>query len=758
MNDFRPIADYGLLGDCNSAALVDRYGSVDWLCLPRYDSDAVFSRILDPDAGHWSIRPVGAFSTERRYLPGTLVLETTFTVDTGTVKLLDAMSFADGQRGHDLGIDAPHELLRGVEGVSGEMELEMELAPRPQYGLIRPLVRIEESGVRTFGAVRLGLSSSAQPEVDDESVIRSKFTVAGGDRLGFAVRWAAAEQSGPPAPTPADEVFERIGDTAEAWRSWEADHDIYEGPNKEVVRLSSRVLKGLSYRPTGAIVAAPTTSLPETVGGERNWDYRFSWIRDSSLTIEALYIAACPEEVEEFVSFMTSSAGGRASEGSLQIMYGIGGEHDLSERELPHLRGWRDSAPVRVGNGAWNQVQLDVYGELLNSLWLYRENLGDLHPEIQRFVADLANTAARRWKEKDSGMWEMRGEPRHHVSSKVFCWLALDRAVKLEERLGAYTMVGEWTAARDEIRDAVLKRGWSEKRRAFAQSFDSDELDGAQLLMPLVGFLPATDDRMKSTIEAIAEELTEDGFVLRYRNREGVNADGLMGEEGTFTICTFWLAACLAQAGELERAEELFSRLTGYANDLGLLAEEIDPVGREQLGNFPQAFSHVGLILAAYEIDKARGRDGMSDHDVRSHADRRGDDSFGRMPVGGDFAARMYAAINARDRGVIRSLCAPDLVVGTTVEAYRGPEAVLEWLDEGDDAFDDFSVELLEVEEVRGQVLVTMRQRGRGKASGADVDNHLTHVWTLRDGRGTRLKSFAHRDDAVRYARGDRLA
>src|SRR5215211_1893851 len=605
--DFRPVADYGLLADCNSAALLDRDGSVDWLCLPRYDSEALFSRILDPDAGHWSIRPAGAYATERRYLPGTLVIETTFTTDTGSVRLLDAMAFAPGQRGHDLGFDAPHELLRGVEGVSGEIELEVEIAHRPEYGLIMPLIRLVDGGARTFGACRIGVSSSAPLEVDGESVMRASVTVAAGERHGFALRWAPAEQKAPPSPTPADDVFDRIEDTAEAWRSWEAEHDIYEGPNKELVRLSSRVLKGLTYRPTGAIVAAPTTSLPETVGGERNWDYRFSWIRDSSLTIEALYIGACTDEAEEFVSFMTSSAGGRAGEGSLQIMYGIGGEHDLSERELPHLRGWRDSSPVRVGNGAWDQVQLDVYGELLNSLWLYRERLGDLHAEIQQFVADLSDTAARRWKETDSGMWEMRGEPRHHLSSKVLCWVALDRAVKIADQLGEYAKTEEWTAERDRIRDAVVTRGWSEKKRAFAQSFDSDELDAAQLLMPILGFLPATDERMKSTIEAIARDLTEDGLVLRYRNKEGLNADGLSGEEGTFVICSFWLVSCLAQAGEVERAEALFEQLAGYANDLGLLGEEIDTANGEQLGNFPQAYSHIGLITAAYEIDKAKG-------------------------------------------------------------------------------------------------------------------------------------------------------
>jgi len=487
------------------------------------------------------------------------------------------------------------------------VELELELAPRPEYGLVKPLFRATESGGRTFGGPNQVVVSSGVPTAIENATMSATFTVSDGQRVGFALHWAPPE--GPaPAPFSPDDVANRIGVTVEAWRSWEAEHDVYEGPHRELVRLSSRVLKGLTYRPTGAIVAAPTTSLPETVGGERNWDYRYSWIRDSSLTIEALYIGACSDEADEFVSFMTSSAGGRASERSLQIMYGIAGEHDLTERELPHLRGWRDSTPVRVGNGAWGQTQLDVYGELLNSLHLYREQLGELHPEIQAFVADLANTAARRWRERGAGMWEMRGEPRHHVSSKVLCWVALDRAIALAPQLGEHANLEHWTAERDQIREAILTRGWSEARQAYAQSFDSDELDAAQLLMPIFGFLPATDERMCSTIDAIARELTEDGLVLRYRNEEGMNADGLSGEEGTFVICSFWLVSALAKAGEVDRAEELFDKLVSYTNDLGLLAEEIDTATGELLGNFPQAFSHIGLITAAWEIDKARGR------------------------------------------------------------------------------------------------------------------------------------------------------
>jgi GH15 family glucan-1,4-alpha-glucosidase len=604
---FRPISDYGLLADCNTAALVDRDGSIGWLCLPRYDSPAVFTQILDPEGGHWQIKPTGAYRSERRYLSGTLVIETTFATESGTVKLTDAMAFAEGQRHHELGCGAPHLILRLVEGILGDVELSFELAPRPEYGLVKPLFRAIESGGRTFGGPNQVVVSSGVPTAIEDATMVATFKVSARERVGFALQWSPPE--GPaPEPLSPDGVPARIADTVEAWRSWEAEHDIYSGPRRELVRVSSRVLKGLTYRPTGAIVAAPTTSLPETVGGERNWDYRYAWIRDASLTLDALYIGACSDEAGDFVSFMTSSAGGRASERSLQIMYGIAGEHDLTERELPHLRGWRDSAPVRVGNGAWGQTQLDVYGELLNLLHLYREQLGDLHPEIQRFVADLANTAARRWRETDAGIWEMRGEPRHHLSSKVLCWVALDRAIALAPKLGMRAEVDRWTAERAEIREAVLTRGWSEARQAYAQSFDSDDLDAAQLLMPIFGFLPATDDRMLSTIHAIADGLTEDGLVLRYRNEEGLNADGLTGEEGTFVICSFWLVSALAMAGEIDRAERLFDKLVAYANDLGLLAEEIDTAHGELLGNFPQAFSHIGLITATWQIDRARGR------------------------------------------------------------------------------------------------------------------------------------------------------
>ncbi|MEU3143083.1 MULTISPECIES: glycoside hydrolase family 15 protein [unclassified Streptomyces] len=602
-----PIADYGMLADGSSAALVDRRGSIDWMCVPRFDSPALFARLLDPDAGHWSITPTGRFEATRRYLPGTLVIETTFTTASGAACLRDTFAVPEGQRGHDLGMRPPHELLREIEGLSGEVVFDVELVPRPEYGLVRPLLRLTDHGMRTYGGPNQIAVRSAVPLEADEAFVRTRVSVTAGQRFGFSLVWAPAEVA-PPDPTAPERVSGRIADTVEAWRSWEAEHDIYHGPHRDLVLLSSRVLKGLTYRPTGAIVAAPTTSLPETAGGERNWDYRFAWIRDASLTLEALYHGTCPEEAADFVSFMTSSAGGSAgADSSLQIMYGVGGEHDLTERLLPHLRGWRDSRPVRIGNAAWAQTQLDVYGELLNALHLYRERLGDLHPEIQRFAAGLADTAARRWREPDAGMWEMRGTPRHHLSSKVLCWVALDRAVKLAPRLGSHARTEAWAAERDCIRQAVIERGWSERRGAYTQAFDSDELDAAALLMPLYGFLPATDERMYATIEAIARELTDDGLVLRYRLTDDRNVDGLAGSEGTFVLCSFWLASALAQAGCPDRAKVLFDRVVGFANDLGLLAEEIDPRSGELLGNFPQAFSHVGLINAAAAIDQADG-------------------------------------------------------------------------------------------------------------------------------------------------------
>jgi alpha,alpha-trehalase len=361
------------------------------------------------------------------------------------------------------------------------------------------------------------------------------------------------------------------------------------------------VLQALSFQPTGAIIAAASTSLPEGVGGERNWDYRYAWVRDSCFTMQALWVAACPDEAVDFFSFMTGAAATVDDDNGLQIMFGVGGEHDLTERILPHLEGWRDSRPVRVGNGAWNQQQVDVYGELLGAAYQLRDYLDDVDDATRRFLVACADAAAARWQERDQGIWEVRGGPRDFLYSKLMCWVALDRAIDLADLLHAHDRIESWTATREQIRDAILTDGWSDKAGAFAQAFGSDDLDASTLMMPIVGFMPATDPRMRSTIDAIAERLTDEhGLVYRYRA-----TDGLEGEEGTFLLCTFWLAQAQALAGEVEQARKTFEHAIAYANDVGLLAEEVDPASNELLGNFPQAFSHIGLVNAAWAISQA---------------------------------------------------------------------------------------------------------------------------------------------------------
>jgi len=601
MTNFEPIASYGLLADCNSAALVSSSGSIDWLCFPRYDSPSVFGKLLDPEAGHWSIHPVASSTTERRYQDETLTIVTEFTTPAGTIRVVDALAFAPDQRGHEIGLDAPHEVLRLIEGISGDVDVAMTFNPRPEYGLSNPFIERDGPVMRTRGGPsRLVMSCPVDVEIDGSDAA-ARFSVRQGESVGFALRWGPLS-SPPPQPTPSHDVADRLEDCKTAWGSWEADHDIYAGPSRDLIKLSSRVLKGLTFRPTGAIVAAPTTSLPETVGGERNWDYRYAWIRDSSLTLEALWVGTCSDEVDNFVHWLVASAGGHThTDRPLQIMYGVGGEMDLSERELSHLKGWRNSKPVRVGNGAWQQTQLDIYGEVLNALWMYVERLREPEEFVRHFIVDLADSAARSWTERDAGMWEMRAEPRHNVSSKLLCWSALDRGLRLAERLDLDAPVQSWEEQREAISTAILEQAWSERRQAFTGYFGSDELDASVLLMPLVGFLPADDPRMLSTIRTIQQDLTDHGLVLRY----GAH-DGLEGQEGTFVICTFWLVSCLAGAGMLSEAETLFGRVTGCSNDLGLLAEEIDASSGELLGNFPQAFSHVGLINAAFDIDEAR--------------------------------------------------------------------------------------------------------------------------------------------------------
>ena len=602
--DGLPIGDYALLSDCRSAALVSRAGSVDWLCFPRFDSPAIFARLLDPGAGHFSITPNGPAAASRGYADQTMALETTFTTATGTAVLTDALAVGRNERGHDLGTGSPGVLLRQLACTSGEVDIEVSYAPRPEYGLVHPILEPVPGGLAARGGAGRLLLSGPIPFTIDGATATGRLHVSAGQVAGFALAHGQmAEQ--PLAAWDQDTIAARLADTLAGWRSWSDIHQAYEGPWRDLVHHSGRVLQALTYAPTGAIVAAPTTSLPETVGGERNWDYRYTWVRDACLTMEALWVAACPDEANKFFTFLADAAATQLQRGTdLQIMFGIGGERDLTERELPHLAGWRDSRPVRVGNGAWSQRQLDVYGEMLGAAQRLVQQLGDLDPVTQQFLAAAADTAASRWKEKDQGIWEIRGEPRDFLYSKLQCWAALQRAIELAPQLGAQDRAADWAAARDEIRAAILEQGWNDEAGAFTQAFGSADLDASSLMLAITGFLPGDDPRMKATIDATAARLTDErGLVFRY-----LTHDGLAGEEGTFLLCTFWLAHAQALAGEVNQATATFERAAAALNDVGLLAEEVDPASGEMIGNYPQAFSHIGLINAAWAIAQARQR------------------------------------------------------------------------------------------------------------------------------------------------------
>ena len=578
-------------------------GSVDWLCFPRFDSASVFAAILDDDAGHWAIHPAGDFTTTREYLDGTMVLRTVFETCEGTLEIVDAMELRHSTDPHRLGENAPHTLLRSLHCIRGRVSVVVSFAPRPEYGLVVPVLTVIDGGVRAVGGTDRFTLTSPTPLHCKDGTASSRAELVAGQRLHFALH---RTRLGLPVAQPLtqEDIAAALETTIQQWRAWSRLHQSYDGPWRELVHHSGRVLQALSFQPTGAIVAAATTSLPEQVGGERNWDYRYSWVRDASFTMQALWVAACPDEAGEFFGFMTAAAAHAHPDRPLQIMFGIGGEHDLSERELTHLSGWRDSAPVRVGNGAWAQPQLDVYGELLDAAYRLREQLGELEPATRTFLAGLADAAAAQWQQTDNGIWEVRGEPQHFLYSKLMCWVALDRAVGMADLLHAGERAAGWAAEADRIREEIVSRGWNGETGAFTQTLDGTELDAAVLMIPIVGFLPATDSRVQATIDAIARHLTDErGLVYRYHTAAGV--DGLDGEEGTFLLCTFWLARALAMAGRTREAREVFERAVGYVSDVGLLAEEIDPVTGEQLGNTPQAFSHIGLINAAWSIHQA---------------------------------------------------------------------------------------------------------------------------------------------------------
>ncbi len=582
-----PITDYGFLSDCHSAVLVDRSGSVDWWCVPRFDSPSVLGRLLDPQAGHWALRPVGEFTTERSYIDDTLVLRTVFRTPSGVVSITDALALEPGARGHDIGLRSPHVLLRRVEGLIGSVAMRSDLSPRMEYGRTEPHLELTEDGARARGGPATLTLTSSVPVSLTGAAVASSFVVAAGESVDLRLAYAATFAPGRRLAGGEQPALE---DTITAWKSWSALHTSYDGSFPEQVRRSSLVLQGLTYAPSGAIVAAATTSLPELMGGDLNFDYRYAWLRDLSLTIRSLWLAACPDEPERLFDWLATSAGHVRSE-LVQIMYGVEGERDLTEHELEHLAGYRDSSPVRVGNAAWQQDQLDVFGEVLDAAYLLRDTLGQLTPAVQQLLVALADRAAAIWTEPDAGMWEARDARRHYVSSKVMCWVALDRAVQLADRLGERADPEAWTKARDAVRAAVLAQAWSAQAGAYTGAFGSDDLDASVLLLPVVGFLPAGDERMRATIEAVESQLGAGGLVRRWPS-----------DPSGFLICTYWLVECLALAGEQARALTWWTSATAHANDLGLLSEEADPGSGELLGNYPQAFSHVGLINAAWRL------------------------------------------------------------------------------------------------------------------------------------------------------------
>ncbi len=582
-----PIEGYGVIGDTHTAALVGTNGSIDWLCLPRFDSEACFASLIgDEKNGYWKIAPAGSVRrSSRRYHMDSLVLETEFETDTGTVVLTDCMPIRE---------DHP-QVVRVVRGLAGSVDMHMELAIRFGYGALVPWVRRMGSLlVAIAGPDGLSLWTPVETKGEDMTTV-ADFSVVAGQTTPFVLTWFPSNES-PPRPVDARYAIE---DTEMWWQDWSADFH-FDGPWRDAVLRSLITLKALTYHPTGGIVAAATTSLPETVGGVRNWDYRFCWLRDATLTLTALLQGGFHEEAMDWRDWLLRAVAGDPDE--MQIMYGPAGERRLDEWDADWLAGYEGSKPVHIGNAASGQFQLDVYGEVLNALYLSC-TLGD---EVTSSAWDLqtmlVDFVSRHWSDPDDGIWEVRGPRRHFTHSKVMAWVAVDRAIRTAEEQGRQAPLEEWKKLRDTMHAEILEKGYNERRRAFTQYYGSDDLDASLLMIPLVDFLPATDHRVVSTVEAIQRELTEDGFVLRY-DAEGSHAvDGLEGHEGAFLACSFWMADCLHMIGRGQEATELFERLIGLRNDLGLLSEEYDARLGRQVGNFPQAFSHVSLVNTAYRL------------------------------------------------------------------------------------------------------------------------------------------------------------
>ncbi|MBF9131997.1 glycoside hydrolase family 15 protein [Plantactinospora sp. S1510] len=583
------VDDYGYLADGRTGALVSRDGSVDWWCPARFDAPSVFARLLGDDGGHWWIRPAGEFQVERSYLDDTLVLRTVFRTEQGSVAVTDALALDPEARGHDIGRNPPGLLLRLVEGLSGHVPMLMSYAPRFEYGRVRAYLQPHgETSISRATGSTLGMTASVP--VRHEGIDASaSFTVDPGRREAFSLSHSSTYHQREPM---AVDVPAALADTVAGWRSWTAEHS-YTGLYPQLVRRSALVLQGLTYQRSGAVVAAATTSLPVRPEGHDNYDYRYVWLRDFSLTLRVLSIAACPKESERLFRWIAEAIG-EVGMDPIPIVLGVEGERDLSERELDELTGHVAVGPVLLGNDAWRQRQQDALGQVLDAAWLLRERLEPMPDDIRRLLRSLAEQAAGTWRMPDSGMWELRGEERHYVSSKVGCWMALDRAVRFGRVLADAAELARWAAVRDEIHASVLENGWNPRVGAITGAFGSDRLDASVLVMPLIGFLSAADPRMRATIDRIDRELTTDGLVRRWPD-----------DSAGFVICSFWLVGCLALAGERDRATALFERLTERSNDLGLFAEQIDPDTGDQLGNLPQAFSHIGLISAAWRLTAA---------------------------------------------------------------------------------------------------------------------------------------------------------
>ncbi len=584
------IEDYGFLSDTETAALVSRDGSIDWLCMPRFDSGAVFARLLGTEEnGFWKICPKGeVVKTSRRYRGDTLILEMEFETKDGCVRLTDCMPLRD---------EFP-TLVRTVEGLRGKVEMTMCLVLRFDYGRLVPWVQRVEGGITAMaGPDAILLRSDVELRGEELSTV-ADFTVGAGESKAFVLTWYPSHK---PAPE-AENSAESLRRTEEYWTKWSAHAKPAEEWRDAVVR-SLLVLKGLTYAPTGGIVAAATTSLPEQIGGERNWDYRFCWLRDATFTLYSLLDAGYKRDAEAWRQWLLRAVAG--SPAQMQTLYGVGGERPALEYELPYLAGYAGSKPVRVGNAAAQQFQLDVYGEVIDVMHQTRR-LGlavdcagwELERCLVKFVAE-------HWQKPDMGIWEVRGPARHFTHSKILAWVAMDRAVQACEKFGLPGDVAAWRGVRDRIHAEVCARGYNQKVGAFVQSLDSDKLDASLLMMPLVGFLPPSDPRVQSTIKAIEKNLMSGGFVLRYHTDTEV--DGLPQGEGAFLPCSFWLVDCLNLTGRYDEAREMFERLLSLRNDLGLLAEEYDPRTRRLAGNFPQAFSHVALLNSAANLSKHHG-------------------------------------------------------------------------------------------------------------------------------------------------------